>query len=83
MQSMSKAFAEIGGLVAGLLIFHALQAPSLAGILWALAGLVLFLLTSFINLWNRVIATERTMREHILRVEYRLADAASRLPPSP
>jgi hypothetical protein len=74
MQSMSKAFAGIGTLVAGLLIFYGLQSPSLESVLWALMGLLVFLLTSFINLWNRVIAAERTMREHILRVEYRLAD---------
>ncbi len=62
------------GLVAGVLIFYGLQNPSLASVLWALLGLLVFLLTSFINLWNRVITAERTMREHILRVEYRLAD---------
>jgi len=81
MQGMSKAFAGIAGLVAGFLIFHGLQSPSLAGVLWALLGLLMFLLTSFINLWNRVITAERTVREHILRVEYRLADLASRLRP--
>jgi hypothetical protein len=74
MQGMSKAFAGIGALVAGLLIFHGLQGPSLASVLWALLGVLVFLLTSFINLWNRVITAELTMREHILRVEYRLAD---------
>ncbi len=74
MQGLSKAFAGIAGLVAGLLIFHGVQSPSLAGVFWALLGLLVFLLMSFINLWNRVITAERTMREHILRVEYRLAD---------
>jgi 4-amino-4-deoxy-L-arabinose transferase-like glycosyltransferase len=74
MQGMSKAFAGIGALVAGLLIFYGLQNPSVVSVLWALFGVLVFLLTSFINLWNRVIAAERTMREHILRVEYRLAD---------
>jgi len=74
MQGMSKAFAGIGALVAGLLIFYGLQSPSLASVLWALLGVLVFLLTSFINLWNRVITAELTMREHILRVEYRLAD---------
>jgi 4-amino-4-deoxy-L-arabinose transferase-like glycosyltransferase len=78
MQGMSKAFAGIGALVAGLLIFYGLQSPSLASVLWALLGLLVFLLTSFINLWNRVITAERTMREHILRVEYRLADLGHR-----
>jgi len=74
MQGMSKAFAGIGALFAGLLIFYGLQSPSLASVLWALLGMLVFLLTSFINLWNRVITAELTMREHILRVEYRLAD---------
>ena len=40
---------------------------------YVVLGLLLFLLLSFINLWNRVLTAERTMREHILRVEYRLA----------
>lgn len=74
MQGMSKAFAGIGALFAGLLIFYGIQSPSLASVLWALLGVLVFLLTSFINLWNRVITAERTMCEHILRVEYRLAD---------
>jgi hypothetical protein len=74
MQGMSKAFAGIGALVAGILIFYGLQSPSLASVLWALFGVLVFLLTNFINLWNRVITAERTMCEHILRVEYRLAD---------
>jgi hypothetical protein len=81
MQGLSKALAGIAGIVAGVLIFHSLQSPSLAGVLWALLGMLMFLLTSFINLWNRVITAERTLREHVLRVEYRLADLASRLPP--
>ncbi len=74
MQGMSKAFAGIGALVAVVLIFYGLQNPSLESVLWALLGLLVFLLTNIINLWNRVITAERTMREHILRVEYRLAD---------
>ena len=80
MQGMSKALAGITWAVALLLIFQALRSPSLAGVLWALLGLLVFLLTNFINLWNRLITAERTMREHVLRVEYRLADLATRLP---
>jgi hypothetical protein len=74
MQGMSKASAGIGGLVASLLLVRGLQDPSLASVMWALLGLLVFLFMSFINLWNRVITAERTIREHILRVEYRLAD---------
>lgn len=74
MQGLSKAFAGIGALFAGVLIFYGLQNPSLASVLWALFGVLVFLLMSFINLWNRVITAEQAMREHILRVEYRLAD---------
>lgn len=74
MQGMSKALAGVGALVAGLTIFYGLENPSLASVLWALLGLLLFLLTNFINLWNRSLTAERTLREQILRVEYRLAD---------
>jgi len=74
MQGMSKVFTGLSAVVAGFLIFQGLQGPSLSNVFWALLGLLVFLLASFINLWNRVIVTERTMREHILRVEYRLAD---------
>lgn len=79
MQGMSKASSGIGALVAGVLILYGLQSPSLVSVLWAILGLLMFLLMSFINLWNRVITAERTMREHILRVEYRLADQDRRL----
>jgi 4-amino-4-deoxy-L-arabinose transferase-like glycosyltransferase len=74
MQTMSKAMAGIGMIVAGAFILYGLHNPSLAGVLWALAGLLLALSTNVINLWNRVITAERTLREDILRVEYRLAD---------
>jgi hypothetical protein len=79
MQGLSKALTGISFLVAGLLLYHGLQDPSPARILWALAGLLLVLLTSLINLWNRVLMAERTVREHVLRVEYRLAEMASRM----
>lgn len=81
MRGMSKALAGITWAVALLLILYALRSPSLAGVLWAHLGLLVFLLSNFINVWNRQIMAESTMREHILRVEYRLADLATRLPP--
>lgn len=74
MQGMSKAFAAFGLLFAGVLIASGLQSPSLTSVLWALLGLLVFLLTSFINLWNRVISVENAIREQLLRVEYRVAD---------
>jgi hypothetical protein len=80
MQEMSKSVSGLSVAVAGFLIVQGMQSPSLAGVLWALMGLLAFLLMSFINLWNRVILAERKMREDVLRVEYRLADLASRLP---
>ncbi|MBS0265548.1 MAG: hypothetical protein JSS02_26685 [Planctomycetes bacterium] len=80
MQSLGKALAGITLAVSLLLIVQALQSPSLTGVLWALLGLVAYLLTNFINLWNRLLTAESTMREHVLRVEYRLADLATRLP---
>ena len=79
MQSISKALVAITMAIAMMLIVLALQNPTLEGVLWAFLGLLMFLLTNFINLWNRTIESERTMREHILRVEYRLADLAERL----
>jgi 4-amino-4-deoxy-L-arabinose transferase-like glycosyltransferase len=82
MQGMSKAFVGISWAVALLCISLVLQSPSLAGVLWALLALLFFLLTNFINIWNRLITAERSVREHTLRVEYRLADLAARLPTS-
>lgn len=81
MQSLSKAFVGLSTLAAFLLIYRGIQNPSLDGILWALLGMFIFLMTSFINIWNRVITAERTTREHVLRLEYRIADLASHLIP--
>jgi hypothetical protein len=81
MQSMSKAFVGVSAAAAFLLIYLGIQNPSLDSVLWVLLGILLFLLTSSINIWNRVLAAERSTREHILRVEYRIADLASRLAP--
>ena len=78
MQGMSKVLAGITWAVALLLIFQALRSPSLAGVLWH-PGPARLLAYNFINLWNRLITAEHTMREHVLRVEYRLADLATRL----
>ncbi len=58
MQGMSKALVSITWAAALLLIFLALRSPSLDGVLWALLGLAVFLLTNFINLWNRLITAE-------------------------
>jgi hypothetical protein len=80
MQSMSKVLAGITWAGALVLVFLALRSPSLDGVLWALLGLLVFLLANFINLWNRMMTAERTMQEYVLRVEYRLADLAARLP---
>jgi len=81
MQGLSKAFVGLSLFAAFLLISRGIQQPSLDAILWALLGMLVFLLTSSINLWNRVISAERTTREHILRLEYRIADMSSRLSP--
>jgi hypothetical protein len=83
MQSMSKVLAAVSVILAAALIYRGLNDPSLSSILWALAGLLIFLMTSFINLWNRLLTAERRMREDVLRVEYRVAEMASRLAPTP
>lgn len=81
MQSLSKAFVGLSAFAAFLLVYLGIQNPSLDSVLWALLGMLIFLLTSSINIWNRVLAAERITREHILRVEYRIADLASHLAP--
>jgi len=73
MQSLSKGLSGIACLVAVLIAVIGIQEPSLSMVLWAILGLLFFVLMSFINLWNRVLTSERTIREHILRVEYRVA----------
>jgi hypothetical protein len=83
MQSLSKAFVGLSAFAAFLVIYLGIQNPSLDNVFWALLGMLIFLLTSSINIWNRVLTAERVTREHILRVEYRIADLASNLvPPS-
>lgn len=79
MQSMSKVFVGISAFAAFLLVYLGIQNPSLDRIFWALLAILIFLLLNFINLWNRVLMGERATREHLLRVEYRIADLASRL----
>lgn len=81
MQSLSKAFVGLSAAAAFVLIYLGMQNPSLDSVLWGLLGMLIFLLTSSINLWNRVLTAERVTREHILRVEYRIADLASHLVP--
>jgi len=81
MQSMSKAFVGLSTFAAFLLIYLGIRNPSLESVLWVLLGILVFLLTSSINVWNRVMTAERVTREHVLRVEYRIADLASRLAP--
>jgi hypothetical protein len=77
MQSMSKAFVGLSMAAVLLLIYLGIRNPSLDSILWVLLGMLMFLLTSSINIWNRVITAEHVTREHILRLEYRIADLAS------
>lgn len=82
MQTMSKALVGISVFAAGLLIWLGIQHPSLDRVFWALFAMLIFLLLNFINIWNRVLMAERTTREHLLRVEYRLADLASHVGPA-
>lgn len=79
MQTMSKAMAGVGTLVAVCVIVCFLRNPSLSGVLWSLLGLLFCSFANVINLWNRMLIGERSTKEQILRVEYRLADLASRL----
>lgn len=74
MQGMSKAASGIAAVATVGLIVYGLQNPSLASVLWALLGLLACLFMWFVNLWNRLLTAERTMREYILRVEYRVAE---------
>lgn len=73
MQTLSKAFVAVALFTAGVPIVWGIETPSLDKILWSLLGLLMFLLMSFINLWNRLLTAERTVREQLLRIEYRLA----------
>jgi len=81
MQSMSKAFVGLSAFAAFSLIYLGIQNPSLDRVFWALLAMLMFLLLNFMNIWNRVITGERVTREHLLRVEYRIADLASHLAP--
>ena len=44
-------------------------------------ALAAFAFTSTITLWNRIVAADQHAKEHMLRIEYRLAELAERLPP--
>jgi hypothetical protein len=48
--------------------------------IYGIYALALFGLVSGINLWNRICEADYHTQEHALRLEYRLADLASRLP---
>ena len=76
MQGMSKAAAGIAAVATVSLIVYGLQNPSPASVLWSLLGLLACLFMWCINLWNRLLTAERTLRECILRVEYRVAELA-------
>lgn len=80
MQSLSKAFVGLSAVAAFSLISLGVQNPSLDSVLWALLGMLMFLLTSSINIWNRVNTAERITREHILRLEYQIANLTSHFP---
>jgi hypothetical protein len=79
MQGLSKALAGLGMVGAALLIGRGLNEPTTVNVIWGLMGLLLFGVTWGINLWNRVILAERTTREQVLRVEYRVAELAERV----
>ncbi len=49
---------------------------------FAIFALAVLVLTSSINLWKRIAAADYHAQKHALRLEYRLAEMASHLPPS-
>lgn len=73
MQGASKGLSGLSFIIAAALIVMSIQSPSLASILWSMLAMLFFALMTSINLWNQMIASERTVREHILRLEYQLA----------
>jgi len=78
-QAFGKALPGVAlAATCGLLVYAGYEIDS-APLLWPAFGLLFFLMTSFINLYNRTIAAERTMREHLLRLEYRVVELAERL----
>jgi hypothetical protein len=59
-----------------------MEDPRRPGAVWfGVYAVAVLVLTSSINLWNRIVAADLHNQEHLLRLEYRLADLASRLPP--
>jgi hypothetical protein len=77
MQGISKVLAGLSTAAAVMVIAYGLQHPSMESILWALLGVVACVFCNVINLWNRMITAERNVRVQMLRVEYRLAEAAA------
>lgn len=61
------------------LLFYSTEIADSPHLLWPALGVLFFLLTSFINLYNRIVAAERTNQEYLLRLEYRLAEMAERM----
>jgi len=56
--------------------------PDHKGATWlGVYALAAFAFTSTITLWNRIVAADQHAKEHMLRIEYRLAELAERLPP--
>jgi hypothetical protein len=78
---LGKAFSGFAFALAAFLAFRAIAEPSPQSIAWAIFGVLSFLLAMAINLWNRIIQSETTTREHFLRLELRLTSQSP--PPSP
>lgn len=74
-----KALPGIALAVTCGLLFYSTKNADSPHLLWPALGVLFFLLTSFINLYNRIVAVERTNQEHLLRLEYRLAEMAERM----
>jgi hypothetical protein len=77
MQGMSKVLAGLSTAAAVVVILYGLRQPSMESILWGLLGVVACVFFNVINLWNRTLVAERSVRVQMLRVEYRLAEAAA------
>jgi hypothetical protein len=77
----SKIVVALSLVIVLLTLVNAANTPTIPSLVWALFGLVWFILAISMTVFNRVIQAELAQREQLLKIQFKLEDLLERFPP--
>jgi len=82
--AVGRAMPAVAFLGVIVCIVYGTMNPEYASVMnWCvMCGVAVLILASSVNVWNRIASADLSGQEHLLRLEYRVAELAARIPPA-